>query len=101
MNTSQIFKKLTRIAIMLLLIGAGGFLAGDFDDQDDVFGVASVAPGTFHCLHAAARVGKTPATCSSAIPLTQPFARLTLTDGHFADSLHPRSAQSLVVPLRT
>jgi hypothetical protein len=101
MSTRRKFQQLARIAIMLLLIGAGGFLAGDFDDDDDVFGVASVEPGIFHCVQDEAHFGKTLTTCTSVTPLTRPFARFLLADGRFVESLSPRAAQSLVVPLRT
>ena len=101
MTGSHNLKKLARIAIVLLLTGAVGFLAGLSDDNDDNFGFASLEPAISHSAARTSRFRKIPDGTNSPTRLMPPFARSASLEGCRVKASRLGEANSLEGPLRT
>jgi hypothetical protein len=101
MTSRKQLKRLAQIALLLLVAGTVGFLAGQVDDDDDNFGLASLEP----CM-VLRHNGRSSTSEAPVVDCNKTTARITAVrevqvGGPDSGPLPTRRESSFAIPLRT
>ena len=99
MSANRKFRMLCRVVILLILAGAIGIVAGQSDDNDENFGLASL--GAVHCQTERSHSEQNRIAIGSEAQVSQ-HAEFFLSERSTASGFSvPINSPSLVIPLRT